>query len=105
MITIYYKLIGYANICSCVQDHRLKVISLNTRYCFWKIKWEQWNLQRKLMLQVWVWKPSEADCQSLKTPRHWSSSEFEVKKLKVNLFGYLKTQVCRRNGSMKQQLF
>jgi len=31
------NLIGYANICSSVHDHRLKFIFLKTKYWFWRI--------------------------------------------------------------------
>ena len=38
--------IGYANICSSVQDHRQKFISLNFKYWFWKNKRELRNQQK-----------------------------------------------------------
>jgi len=34
--------IGYANICSSVQDHRQK-FSVSLKHRFWKNKREQWN--------------------------------------------------------------
>jgi len=39
-------LIGHANICSSVQDHRQK-FSVYLKYRFWKNKWEKWNQQSK----------------------------------------------------------
>jgi len=36
--------IGYANICSSVQDHRQKTYMSLNQYRLWKNKWEQWNL-------------------------------------------------------------
>jgi len=66
--------IGYTNICSSVQDHRQKLISLKLKYWFWKNKWKQWNLQKKLMLQDRVWRPSEADGHQ----RVWRASKAEV---------------------------
>jgi len=44
MITRYWKLsIGYANICSSVQDRRQK---FNILIRFWKNKREHWNQQK-----------------------------------------------------------
>jgi len=76
-----------------VQDHRLKFTSLKTRYWFWKNKWEQWKLQRKLMLQVWVWRPSVfEDTQSLRFMSVWSQEP-----------GI--SYPCRRNITLEHRLF
>jgi len=47
MITKIKSSIGYANICSSVQDHRLKFICLKIKYWFSKKKLEQKNFQEK----------------------------------------------------------
>jgi len=45
--------IGYANICSSVQDHRQKkIVYLKIRY--WKNKREQWNQQVNEALHIWI---------------------------------------------------
>jgi len=93
MITRYYKLsIGYANICSSVQDHRQK-FSVYLKYRFRKNKWEQWNQQskgslkhlKKVLLKSSapeVITSSEAphqkqDHQMLKIIRRWNNQSFK----------------------------
>jgi len=73
--------IGYDNICLSVQDHRQKLISLKLKYWFWKNKWEQWNLQKKLMLQDRVWRQRVSEDHQKLTARSWRSSE-SLKSLK-----------------------
>jgi len=83
--------IGYANICSSVQDHRQK-FSVYLKYRFWKNKLEQWNQQskeslkhlKKLLLKSSapeVMTSSEAphqkqNHQKLKIIRRWKNQSF-----------------------------
>ena len=89
--------IGYANICSIVQDHKQK-FSVYLKYRFWKNKWEQWKQQSKESLKHLkkvllkssapeVMTSSEAssseaphqkqDHQKLKIIRRWKNQSFK----------------------------
>ena len=117
--------IGYANICSSVQDHRQKFKCLYIKIRFWKNKWEQWNLQKgSLCYKIEfeednIWRhlkqlirssSSEAvyqkltsseveDHQKLKIIRSWRREALEF----VNCC-YSHAYDCRRNGSLEQRL-
>jgi len=74
--------IGYANICSSVQDHRQK-FSVYLKYRFWKNKWEQCNQQSKgslkhlkKVLLKW-WHHQKKDHQKLKIIRRWKNQSFK----------------------------
>ena len=59
--------IGYANICSSVQDHRQKFKCLSIKHKVLKNKWEQWDLQKgslsikKASEEKRFWRSPEAD--------------------------------------------
>jgi len=100
-----------------LQVCRTIVKNSKVKYWFWKNKWDQRNLQRKLMLQESedhqkltarrVWRPLRSWCHQ----RVWRSSEAEVQRsLKTESWSLLKVVIlktyhCRRNGSLEQRLF
>jgi len=71
--------IGYANICSSVQDHRQNVISIR----FWKNKREQKNQQKGSLELLKKSAPEVQSAPEVMTSSEASSSESLHQKLKI----------------------
>jgi len=73
--------IGYANICSSVQDHRQKFSVFEIKHRFWKNKWRAMDFtKRKLVLQESIWrKRGSKDHQKHPHQKHFHRKLFHHK--------------------------
>jgi len=111
--------IGYANICSSVQDHRKK-FSVPLKHRFWKIKWEQWNqqegslkgLKKRGSEDKWSWsadviKNTSIEAHITRSIFHhmfWRSSEAERIEASRRLFKGFKSRLSlQKTRRMKQR--